>query len=277
MKKLTGANGLVKSLLEAVEENQTPAIDVGEVKEYKQEKHLTTLNYGQTPPPDNTAPSVTVKVDEDNDAILNNKSIASPFAWQKCGLIVPIYPGMRALLAHNLGLTNDAVVAGFLWSQVEAAEQQPPKNMPGDYWLCLPTELNQNQQPTGKGVNDLTDKSGLRVIEAKGLRIFVGDNKLKDVGERPSVPDAKTIVIEHESGTKISIGNDGALKIEMAQGKEMSLVNGSNTVTVSNQSVEIKAAKISITSTSDLELTASGVIKMSSKNIKSDDSGTSIL
>ena len=130
------ANNFVQSLLEAVRKNQTPAIDVGEVTGYtpgerEQEKHRTTLNYGQTPPPDNTAPSVTVKVEKDNGAALNNKPMASPFAWQKCGLIVPVYPGMRALLGHNLDLTNDAVVVGFLWSEVEGEGQQPPKNLAG--------------------------------------------------------------------------------------------------------------------------------------------------
>src|SRR5689334_3943110 len=103
------ADNLVQNLLEAARKDQTPAIDVGEVNGYMQGKHLTTLNYGQTPPPDNTAPSVTARVEKNNGAALNNKPIASPFAWQKCGLIVPVYPGMRALLGHNLDLTNDAV------------------------------------------------------------------------------------------------------------------------------------------------------------------------
>lgn len=257
-KNFVGAYGLLRRFFDAAEKAEKPAIDIGEVKEYR-EKHLTTLNYGQELLPSEIAPSVKTKVND--NVLLINKPISSPFAWHKCGLIVPVYPGMRALLAHNLGLTNDAVVAGFLWPEENPAYDRP-KNLPGDYWLCLPTELDENQQPAGKGVNDLTDQSGLRVIEARGLRILVGNDKLQDVGERPSVPEAQTIVIEHQSGTKISIGSngalnivvpqqetktetsiqigsDGALNIEVAKGKEMSMTNGSVTLKLTGETVSI--------------------------------------
>lgn len=237
--KMTGANGLVRRFRDVAEnvQSQKQAIDVGEVKDYEagsQKKHLATLKYSQSAPPSNVAPSVEVEVNE--APLLHSKPIVSPFAWHKCGLIVPVYPGMRALLAHNLGLTNDAVVAGFLWSETPLYDR--PKNDPGDYWLCLPTKLGSDNQPTGKGVNDLIDKDGLRVIQAKGLHIFVGDNKLPDVGERPQVPSAQTIVIEHESGTSITIASDGAVKIE-TKGKDISLTNGGVTLKLGSSGVEV--------------------------------------
>ncbi len=200
------------------------------------------LDYGQTPGADAVAPSVETNVDQATQ--LHRKPISSPFAWHKCGLIIPVYEGMRALLAHNRGLVNDAIVTGFLWS--EQPSYKRPKNEQGDYWLCLPTELDSStKQPTGKGVNDLTDKNGLRVIQAKGLKIFVGKDKLPDVGERPAVPDAQTIVIEHESGAKITIGSDGGVKIEAAGGKEITLTNrdatggGGVTLKLSSSGVEV--------------------------------------
>lgn len=263
----TGVHGVVRRIRDLAEstQNQKPAFDVGQVTDYEpgsDQKHLATLNYGQSPPPGAIAPSVEVQVDTTTQ--LHSKPIVSPFAWHKCGLIVPIYSGMRALLAHNLGSVNDALVAGFLWSEEPTYER--PKNEPGDYWLCLPTELGgNNQQPINKGVNDLTDKSGLRVIQAKGLHIFVGDHSLPEVGERPDVPDAQTIVIEHESGTTITIGSDGAISIQTDQkdislsnnnatlklggdgavsvqteGKDISLSNNSVTLKLSGTSVEVK-------------------------------------
>lgn len=241
--ELVGASGVVSRFRDVIEgtQSQKPAIDVGQIKEYQagnQQKHLTTLNYGQSPSADAVAPSVEVKVDETTQ--LHSKPISAPFAWYKCGLIVPVYQGMRALLAHNRGSVNDAIVTGFLWSEEPQHEFARPKNEDGDYWLCLPTELDSNtEQPTGKGVNDLTDKSGLRTIQAKGLHIFVGDKKLPAVGERPDVPDAQTIVIEHESGTKITIGSDGAVKIEAAQGKEIALTNGGVTLKLGSSGVEV--------------------------------------
>ena len=238
---LTGVHGLVNRFRDLAEnvQNQKPALDVGQVTEYEpgnQQKHLTTLNYGQSPSPSDVAPSVEIAVDDSLQ--LHHKPIASPFAWHKCGLIVPVYPGMRALLAHNLGLVNDAVVAGFLWSEQPTYDR--PKNKEGDYWLCLPTDFEESgdKRPKGKGVNDLTDKSGLRVIQAKGLHIFVGNDKLPDVGERPDPPDAQTIVIEHESGTTIKVANDGAVSIE-TKSKDISLTNGSVTLKLGSSGVEV--------------------------------------
>jgi hypothetical protein len=265
-----GVHGVVRRMRDLAEsaQNQKPALDVGQVTDYEpgsDQKHLATLNYGQSPPPDVVAPSVEVQVDTSTQ--LHSKPIVSPFAWHKCGLIVPVYPGMRTLLAHNLGAVNDALVAGFLWSEQPTYDR--PKNEQGDYWLCLPTELGgDNQQPINKGVNDLTDKSGLRVIQAKGLHIFVGNDKLPDVGERPDVPDAQTIVIEHEKGTTITIDSDGAISIQtnqkdislsnsnvtlqlggdgavsvQTQGKDIALTNKSVTLKLSGTSVDVSASK----------------------------------
>jgi hypothetical protein len=63
---------------------------------------------------------------EEEKQLYLNKPIASPFAWHKCGLVVPVYPGMKALLSHNLGLTDDSIVTGFLVPKAElgATEEQ---------------------------------------------------------------------------------------------------------------------------------------------------------
>jgi hypothetical protein len=238
-----GAFGVVNSLQQKVQNTQNNAIDVGQVQDqgYDHKKHLATLNYGQSPEQKDIAPSVQTKVDD--KVQLFSKPIASLFAWHKCGLIVPVYPGMRALLAHNQNLTNDAIVTGFLWP--DQPEYARPKNEPGDYWLCLPTALDGNNQPTGKGVNDLTDKSGLRVIQAKGLHIYVGKDNLPDVGERPQVPDEKTIVIEHESGTTITIADDGVIKIE-TKGKDISLTNGQGTLKLEGSNISLQSSGVTM-------------------------------
>ena len=239
--RLTGVHGFVNRIRDLAEnvQNQRPALDVGQVTDYEpgnQQKHLTTLNYGQSPASGDVAPSVEVPVDDSLQ--LHHKPIASPFAWHKCGLIVPVYAGMRALLAHNLGLVNDAVVTGFLWSEQPTYDR--PKNQEGDYWLCLPTDFEESgdKRPKGKGVNDLTDKSGLRVIQAKGLRIFVGNDKLPNIGERPDPPSAQTLVIEHESGTIITIASGGAVSIQTKK-QEISLTNGSVTLKLGSSGVEV--------------------------------------
>lgn len=253
----TGVFGVVQRFKDVAEATQRTPIDVGEIRDYANgdgQKHLATLNYGQSPKPADVAPSVATPVDD--SAQLFNKPIASPFAFHKCGLIVPVYPKMRALLAHNLGLTNDAVVAGFLWS--ENPRLEPPANHDGDYWLCLPTALTDGL-PSGKGVNDLTDSAGERVIQAKGIKIFVGSDKLPDVGKRPDVPSGLdgTIVVEHEKGATITITSDGAITIQTTNqditlttgsdvsltlggnSKEISLTNGKVTLKMSDSSVDV--------------------------------------
>jgi hypothetical protein len=135
-------------------------------------------------------------------------------------------------------------VDGFLWPENPKADR--PKNKAGDWWLALPTQV-QNGAPSGKGVNDLTDASGFRTIDAKGLRIGIGDKKLKDVGERPDPPTDATIVIEHTEGAKITIAPDGSIEIS-TKGKAIALKTGdSSSVTIDSSSVTVKGLKLKVT------------------------------
>jgi hypothetical protein len=235
----SGAYQVAQRLQDLVENAKQTVIDVGQINAYSsgvEGAHLATLDYGQSPALDATAPSVETPVETATQ--LHNKPIASPFAFHKTGLIVPVYPGMRALLAHNRSLVNDAIVTGFLWS--EEPKMEPPANEPGDYWLSLPTELDSEGLPTGKSVNDLTDSAGRRAIQAKGLHILVGEDKLPEVGVRPQMPDDldKQIVIEHASGTTITIDGNGAVRIETSS-QEIAMTNGSVTLKLNGPAVEV--------------------------------------
>ncbi|MEU1165811.1 hypothetical protein ABZ372_37385, partial [Streptomyces sp. NPDC005921] len=200
-----------------------PAVDVGEVTEYAAgaDKHLASLHYAQAPGPGVVAPSVASPVD--TGASMHEKPIASVFAFDRTGLVVPVYPGMRALLAHNRGAVNDAVLAGFLWPDNPATRR--PANEPGDYWLALPTALGDDGRPAGPGANDLTDAGGHRIIQTTGLHIVVGKDLLPEVGTRPKPPDDDTITIEHHSGTTITVGADGAVTIS-TKDQPIRLTNG---------------------------------------------------
>lgn len=233
-----GAHGVVRRIrdLGDTARDAHPYVDVGEVTEYEtgaDGKHLVTLNYGQKPGPDVVEPSVETPIETEQK--LHHKPIAAPFAWDKCGLMVPAYPGQRALLAHNGGDPNDAVVAGYLWSEDPAYAR--PKNEAGDWWLCLPTEL-QGGTPAGKGANDLTDAAGLRVLQAKGLEIDVGADLLPGVGDRPQVPDADTFTIKHKSGTEVTIDSGGKVVVK-ASNQDVELTNGSVTLKLSGASVDV--------------------------------------
>jgi hypothetical protein len=235
---LRGASALVKRFRDVTESAQAsrPAVDIGQVTGYKPgaTKHSVTLNYGQSPPADAVRPSVDEPVNDKPQ--LHDKPIGSLFAWHKCGLIVPVYEGMRAVLLHNRGLVNDAIVGGFLWVDEPALER--PDSKTGDWWLCLPTELDGNKLPTGKGAHDLIDASGCRVIHAKGLHVLVGKANLADVGTRPAPPAEKTVVIEHESGTTIRIDDQGAVAITTA-GKDITISAGTGTIVLKGKAVQV--------------------------------------
>lgn len=232
-----GVEALADTLQNATTRPTSSLIDVGQVKSYTagKDKHVATLDYGQSPQDDSIAASVQTPVDETVQLI--NTPMLAPFAFHKTGLIVPTYPKMRVLLAHNRGEVRDAVIAGFLWSNEPAYER--PQSQAGDYWLCLPTELDNDGLPTGKGANDLTDSTGRRIIQSKAFQIFVADDQLPAVGVRPTPPDASTLVIEHQSGAKITIDKDGKITIE-TKSKELALTNGSVTLSLNGSTVEVK-------------------------------------
>ncbi|MFE7580857.1 hypothetical protein ACFU5Y_04730 [Streptomyces gardneri] len=210
-----------------------PSVDVGEVSAYRAAGHQVSLRYGQSPPPSMSLPSVTGPVGDD---VLLDKPVAAPFAFGPCGLMTPVYPGMRALLAHNRNLVNDAAVVGWLWPRTPGARAPAPE--PGDYWLALPTGTGSDGQPTGPGVNDLTDAKGGRVIQARGLHILVGTPKLPQVGTRPTPPEDDSVTIEHHTGTTIEIDPEGAVTVR-TKGSGIKLTNGTVSLSLDGASVQV--------------------------------------
>jgi hypothetical protein len=244
----TGVDGFLDTLERRIQTtvDDRTAVRVGAVTAYRPSGdgehggHRATLRYGQQPAPELAAPSVDAEIGQDQ--LLHDKPMASPFAWDRCGLIVPVYEGMRGLLVHNRGETTDAVTAGFVWSRHD--QYTPPENEPGDYWLCLPTEVLDGR-PNGKGVNDLTDASGRRMIQAGALAIQVGKELLPDVGKRPDLPDDETLVITHSSGTTITVAADGSLSITTS-GPDIKLGNGDASITISGTDITLAAKTVDV-------------------------------
>lgn len=208
------------------ERRKNPSIEIASVKQYNigeggEAPHRSTLYFGQNFDNAETQPSIRAEVEVKDNHLLLNKPIVSPFAWHKCGLVVPVYPGMKALLTHNLNLPDDTLVTGFLWS--EKPNIEPPKNHEGDWWLCLPIDFDSSKPPSDdtKAANDLIANNGKRVIEVNGLKITVGTDKLSSVGTRPKEGEDNEFLIEHKKA-KIKIAADGT--IEMTADKEGGIV-----------------------------------------------------
>ena len=181
-------------------------------------------------------------------ALFDAASYASPFAWGKFGLVLPRYPGMRVLLAHRAGDLDDPIDVGALWESGEA-----PKSEPGDYWLILPADIDQNDRekvkddqkpkdPAGKATNDLIDADGSRFIEVGKFIVRVGADALRPAGERP-VTEAGPVQIEHKSsGSKIVIDAEGNITI---QSKKALTISAEEDITLdSKKKVVVKVGEV---------------------------------
>jgi hypothetical protein len=208
----TAARDLVDKIRSQAADN--PVVEVAAVKAAA-DNYRTDLYYGQSAADGGeTQPSVNVAVDQGNDRVYLAKPIASAFAWNRCGLVTPVYPGMKAVVVHNRASASDGIVAGYIWSK--QPDFAPPDNHQGDWWLCLPIDVDATHAPDSStnAANDLIANNGKRVIEVKGLKISVGSGKLAGVGKRPTEGGDDELLIEHSSGTKIHIDSTGALTID---------------------------------------------------------------
>ena len=226
-----------------------PAIDVGRLKDSTPAKRYASLYYRQDFSPSKASPAIDTDISTQNE-VLKDKPVASPFAFHKVGLLVPLYEGMRALLAQNRSVRQDAVVAGFLWSNDPQMDR--PQGKATDWWLCLPTGVDGQGIPTGDGVNDLTAGDGRRVIEAKGLRIRIGVGMLTAVGSRPTEGNADELVIEQGQKTSITIKKNGNLELTVDSGKTVTVTDSSVTLTLGNNKLTISG---NVEITGDVKIT----------------------
>ncbi|WP_328524053.1 hypothetical protein [Kribbella sp. NBC_00359] len=219
----TGAVGEELNNMLARNQDRYPAVQVGDVTAYNANGHFTDAKLGLKFEPTVTSPSVEVRPGAEGYT-LERRPMVAPFAWNRCGLVVPVYPGMRAVAVHNRYLREDALLNGFIWTE----EMHPPPNETGDWWLCLPVNPPSNRAPdTGDvAVNDLTAADGRRVIEVKGLRILAGPGGKLDT--RPTLGTDDTVEIEHSSGAKVTVKNN-----------EISLKVGGRTLKVTSSAVEV--------------------------------------
>ena len=200
------------------------ALDVGDVASYTAGDNTATFSLGYDTKPEMVSPTIEGTL-RTTPTPLNDKPIASPFAFDHCGLVAPVYPGMRALMAHGWNEPEDAIASGFVWT----SGMTPPQNQAGDWWLCLPTELGGDGKPTGGAVNDLTTGEGQRVLELKGLTINIGSGLLSRVGKRPSPGTDESLTI---------VSDDGNTQVTFKQG-EVTITDGKATLTVGSPSGQI--------------------------------------
>lgn len=181
-------------------------------------------------------------------SVFEGVAYASPFAWGKCGLVLPRYPGTRTLLVQRNGQPRDPVDVGAVWESGKG-----PDSEAGDWWLILPVDIPQSdrgsttdsetapQEHTGKVTNDLIDAEGRRTIEVGELTIRVGKDALGNAGTRPAAPsDADAITIEHtKKSAKITLKPDGTITIEAGKDIELKAPSGDITMNAKNVKVTV--------------------------------------
>jgi hypothetical protein len=180
-------------------------------------------------------------------AVKEGVTYLSPFAWGKCGLIIPRYPGIRVAVGFRNGNPDDPLELGALWETGTTTTQAQA----GDWWLSLPAKVPANQRTsidantvpsayTDVVSNDLIDADGNRVIEVGELTIRVNElGALTSAGTRPTqTTDTGSITIEHaKNQAKIVIKPDGSISIV---GKQI-------TIDAGDGNLELKAKNINMT------------------------------
>jgi len=184
-------------------------------------------------------------IDRASKSRLSGLPYLTPFAWGKCGLVVPRYPGTRVLVGHVGGAAEDPVDIGALWESGHGPDTQP-----GDWWLILPAAVDSGhrqsasddetpQEPTSQATNDLIDADGARVIEVGRFTVRVRPGTLGRPGDRPEPPSdsADEVTIEHASGSRIVIKDNGDIVIDST--KDLT-VTAKNTLTLAADDVRVK-------------------------------------
>lgn len=187
-----------------------------------------------------------------NPLRLPGVAYATPFAWGKCGLVLPRYPGTRVMMVHRNGQGSDPVEVGALWESGHG-----PDSEPGDWWLILPVDIPESQRSniaenatpeehTGKVSQDLIDAEGNRIIEVGELTIRVGKESLKNAGERPNRPKRPSVegsvTIEHtKEGSKIVMKPDGSIEIT-AKKIKLDAGNGDIEMIANNIDVQVSGS-----------------------------------
>jgi len=152
-----------------------------------------------------------------SDAPIEGTPYLTPFAWGRCGLVLPRYPGTRVAVTHRQTSREEPIDIGAMWKSGQAPDSQA-----GDWWLSLPSEVPGNvrssisgEEPVdrydGKVTNDLIDADGNRVVEVGSFTLRFHSEGLNKAGERPqAAAESDAVTIEHAKGkSKIVMKSDG--------------------------------------------------------------------
>jgi hypothetical protein len=170
---------------------------------------------------------------------------STPFAWGKCGLVIPYYVGTRILMTHRGGKAEDPIVTGAVWESGKG-----PESKAGDWWLGLPVDVPENQRASIpesdtpripenlKASNDLIDGEGRRIIEVGEFIIRIGKKALQEAGKRPERKSEQndTITIQHLDGEcLLTLKADGTI---ILKGKKVE-IEAVETITMKAKDVKI--------------------------------------
>ena len=237
--------------------------EVGEVRAFHAAADTPQTNpqrlllwQGTTPATDGKpAGAVRLPVERRTPLIKGDVPYATHFAWRKCGLVLPRYPGMRVLSVHRHGSPDEPIEIGALWSGSDG-----PNAHPGDYWLSLPVGVPESQRAqvddgtvttphAGAVTNDLIDADGHRVISVANLRVRIGKPALDPAGHRPDpAPDDTLLSVEHSDGTTLlRIDSSGAVSVVAKgplhlKGDGITLDAGTGDVTMTAANVDVQVS-----------------------------------
>jgi hypothetical protein len=245
------AAGAIKEHLQTWTSN-LHTVEIGQVRSYTSKKlsdevpsQVESVWEGLTAADQNPNGTRRLPIDKKN-AIRVDLPYATAFAWGKCGLVLPRYPGMRVVLAHRRGLEQEPVDIGAIWDSGKG-----PDSEAGDYWLSLPIGVDSSKREKasdeeapapyeGPASHDLIDAEGNRVLEVGSLTVRVPKkDQGAAAGTRPDKgADKGSITIEHaDGGSQIVMKQDGTILIK---GKGITLDAGEGQIVLKGKSVDVQ-------------------------------------
>ncbi|HEX8067509.1 MAG TPA: hypothetical protein VF520_13405 [Thermoleophilaceae bacterium] len=261
---------------------ESRAADVGEVREAHVQggpeppSQTMRLWRGLAAGDGNPGAARRLEIQRNPAAPVDGVPYATPFAWGRYGLVLPRYPGTRAVMLHREGRVDDPIDVGSLWKSGDAPESEP-----GDWWLILPAGVpapdrtgfhSDADVPQAAGVhatNDLVDADGRRIVEVAELTIRVGEKSLADAGLRPEPGDPeKALILEHrDAHASIVVDGEGGVTVSAKDGRATIVMTPAGEVTVAGKEVAVKAEDRVSLGSANIEIRSSGELSLKGKSI----------
>lgn len=234
-----------------------PSVTTGVVKENHEDKH----------------PGM-VKVDyflgQEGKNVSGWVPVASPYAYNDCGLYLLPEVGAEVVIAFNMGDRNCPIVIGSLWNTKNAREKDNAKK---------DNPVKRFKTKGGCIVDFSDEKSKEKITIQTPKELFV---KIEDENETITVADKEkknSIIINVKDGS-VNVKSDKTIGLETGNSKvtldssgvtikgDAITVEASNSLTLKGTTVKVDGTQTTVSGNSKTDITSSGMTTVKGSMVK---------